>query len=66
MAIELKGKKVDGISVETYTNPINGESSRELIPIKSIPSRQKQTNISKEQFDENWNRIFNKNRAKGQ
>ena len=62
--ITLHGKKVDGIEVSTYSNPITGESSREVLPIKAIRSRSKKVNKAK--FDENWDRIFNKNKTKEQ
>ena len=62
--MKLHGKKVDGIEVANYTDPFTGNHSREVIPIKGIRSRQKTVNKAK--FDENWDRIFNKNKTKEQ
>ena len=58
--MKFKGKKVDGITVENYSNPITGESSREVSGETGYHSRTKRKKISNKRFDENWDRIFNK------
>ena len=64
-SIKYEGKKVDGIrfdqeNVLGYPDGTCTEGNKELSPIKAIGSRRKGMNISKQQFEDNWDRIFNK------
>lgn len=70
--MKYKGKNIDGVHIEggetTFVGDNRGNSSKiggehHAEPIRAIRSRRKGMSVSQKEFDDNWDRIFNKDKV---